>query len=418
MKKRLFVLLSVSTFVLSFCTMPAPSPNGTATAFVPIPADTATATVEIPTVTLTPTTTPNPEPSQTPTTAAQQQFLAYSQNDQLLVTDVTGGVKGGTTQYTTAGESDKVMDIVWSPSGEFVAFTSYAKPDPHIFYIYALGESSPTDLGIGSTPAWSPDSKSVAYVGGIYPDNNIWITTVDNPAPRQLTFETNHAWGKPAFTPDGQSLIVTTADRMNMGAQGNTSFTLESLTLDGSGTHAPLPGAGSIDGVRLPYDLQFSPDGQKLSFSTSYHLSACASPGAYYVSNPDGSNLQAFISPSLRSAVDESKEIYAVGFSYAWVPTSDALVIFGDVVNCDFSSADSGKSVAGPQMSIVGLDGTERLIIPGFFWGMSMDRTGAWIAASHRKNIEDQEPAVEIYSAQNGQLALSLGTGLYPVFQP
>jgi hypothetical protein len=418
MKKKLFFLLSVSTLLLSFCTMPAPSPNGTATPFIPAPIDTATVTVEIPTTTFTPTVAPIPEPSQTPSAAAQQQFIAYAQNEQLAVTDVTGGVQGGTTQYTLAGESDKVMDIVWSPSGEFVAFTSYAKPDPHVFYIYALGDSSPTDLGPGSAPTWSPDSKSVAYVGGTYPNNNIWVTTIDNPAPRQLSFESNHAWGKPAFTPDGQSLVVTTADRMNMGAQGNTSFTLESLALDGSGTHTPLPGAGSLDGVRLPYDLQFSPDGQKLSFSTSYHLSACASPGAYYVANPDGSNLQAFISPSLRSAVDENKQIYAVGFTYAWVPASDALVIFGDVVNCDFSSPDSGKSVAGPQMSIVGLDGTERLVIPGFFWGVSMDRTGTWIAASHLKDFQDQQPTVDIYSAQTGQLALSLGMGRYPVFQP
>ncbi len=153
------------------------------------------------------------------------------------------------------GENDQVSDIVWSPSGEFVAFVSTAKGDPHVFYIYALGESSPTDLGPGSSPAWSPDSKSIAYIGGTYPNDSIWITTIDNPAPRQLTFETNYAWGRPAFTPDGQSLVIAGTDRNNMGAQGNTTFTLESLALDGSGTHTPLPAATPFEGGRLPYDL-------------------------------------------------------------------------------------------------------------------------------------------------------------------
>ena len=224
--------------------------------------------------------------------ASGQQFLAYISNGQLLVTDVTNSVQGGTTQYTVAGESDQVMDLVWSPSGEFVAFVAAPHGDAHIFYIFALGQSSPTDLGPGSAPAWSPDSTSLAYVGGTYPDNNIWITTIENPAPHQLTSETNYAWGRPAFTPDGQSLVVAGADRNNMGAQGNTNFTLEYLELDGSGTRTPIPGAALMEGVRLPYDLRFSPNGTSLAFSTSSHISACAAPGAYYVINANSTALR------------------------------------------------------------------------------------------------------------------------------
>jgi Tol biopolymer transport system component len=167
-----------------------------------------------------------------------------------------------------------VTDLVWSPSGEFVAFVSAAQGDPHLFYVFALGASSPIDLGIGSAPAWSPDSQSIAYIGRTYPDDSIWITTIDNLVPRQLTFETNYAWGRPTFTPDGLALVVAGADRNNMGAQGNTTFTLESLALDGSGTRTPLPAATPIDGGRLPYDMHFSPDGTRLAFSTSMHFSA------------------------------------------------------------------------------------------------------------------------------------------------
>lgn len=384
----------------------------TATALVPIPT---------PTTTLVPEPIPPQEASPTPAEAPQSalQFLAYIQNGQLLVTDVTGGVKGGTTQYTMTGESDKVTDLVWSPSGEFVAFVSAATGDPHVFYIFALGQSSPTDLGPGSAPAWSPDSQSIAYIGGSYPDDNIWITTIDNPTPRPLTSETNYAWGRPAFAPDGQSLVVAGTNRNNMGAPGNTKFILESLALDGSGTRTSLPGATPYDGGRLPYDLRFSPDGTRLAFSTSFHLSACAAPGAYYISNPDGSNRQEVVSPSLKSAIDTNQERYHVGLSYAWTPSSDAIIALGNVVDCNLSSPTQGQVIAGPQMSIIRLDGSEGLIIPGFFYGMSMDRTGTLIAAAHFQNgFQDLNPIVEIYSAQTGQLVLPLGPGSNPQFQP
>jgi dipeptidyl aminopeptidase/acylaminoacyl peptidase len=346
------------------------------------------------------------------------QFMAYVRDGQLLVTDVTYGVVGGTTQYTAAGQGDQVQQLVWSPSGEFVAFVSPVQGIEHLFYIFAEGASTPTDLGPGSSPSWSPDSQSIAYIGGTYPDDNIWLTTIENPSARQLSFETSHAWGRPVFMPDGQALIVSTTDRNNMGAQGNTSFTLEQLALDGSGIRVPLPAATPIDGGRLPYDLQFSPDGTRLAFSTSMHYSACASPGAYYVSDPQGGNRQELVSPSLMTSVDPPKERYHVGLSYAWSRASDALVATGTVIDCKFDSPTMGQVVAGPQLSILRLDGSEGTVFPGMFYSPSVDRSGTLIAAAHYIELGDSNPNVEIYSAQTGQLVLTLGPGHSPQFQP
>lgn len=136
------------------------------------------------------------------------------------------------------------------------------------------------------------------------------------------------------------------------------------------------------------------------------------------MSNFDGSNRQELISPSLKGAIDPSKEYYHVGLSYAWSPASDALVVPGNVVDCDLNSPTVGQSIAGPQMSILGLDGNERLVIPGLFYGLSMDRTGTYIAAAHFKDNQDLNPIVEIYSTQTGQLGLTLGPGRNPQFQP
>ncbi|RPJ23250.1 MAG: hypothetical protein EHM33_21465 [Chloroflexi bacterium] len=426
---RKILLLCASVMLAAACVPVTPGVNATATqdALNNSATQTAAATplpsMPPPTATLPNEPTPTEQVSPMPTqpSGTGQQFLAYESNGQLLVTDVTNGVQGGTTQYTITGESDQISDIVWSPSGEFVAFVSAATGEPHIFYIYALGQSSPTDLGPGSAPAWSPDNQSIAYIGGTFPDDSIWLTTIDNPAPRQLTFETNYAWGGPVFSPDGQSLVVAGTDRFNMGAQGNTTFTLETLALDGSGTRTPLPGATSFEGARLPYDLSFSPDGARLAFSTSFHLSACASPGAYYVSNADGSNRQEIVSPSLKAVIDPNQEHYHVGLSYAWNPAGNALVALGNVVDCNPNSPTMGQVLAGPQMSIIGVpEGQgEWTIIPGFFYGISMDRSGSLIAAAHFEDgFQDLEPTVELYSAQAGQLVLTLGPGSNPQFQP
>jgi hypothetical protein len=105
--------------------------------------------------------------------------------------------------------------------------------------------------------------------------------------------------------------------------------------------------------------------------------------------------------------------------SYAWSPAGDAILALGNVVDCNLNSPNMGQVIAGPQMSIIGLDGGERLLIPGFFYGLSMDRTGTWIAAAHfQDGFQDLNPDIEVYSAQNGELVLPLGPGSNPQFQP
>jgi hypothetical protein len=174
-----------------------------------------------------------------------------------------------------------------------------------------------------------------------------------------------------------------------------------------------------MEGVRVPEDLRFSPNGASLAFSTSSHISACAAPGAYYVINGSSTAPQELVSPSLKSVIDPSNERYNSGLSYAWTSASDGLIALGNVLDCAATSPTLGQIIAGPQMSILGLDGSERLIIPGYFYGISMDRTGNLIAAAHfQGGFQDLNPNVEIYSAQTGQLILPLGPGGNPQFQP
>src|SRR5215207_4192906 len=300
--RALLLLLPLLTVLACSTLSPAtptinPTPGASDTAVAdpsetPLTTGDVTATTEGPSVTETatgePTTEPSVEPAvtDTPLAPVDQTYLAYIRAGQLLVANVTGDVAGGTTQYTSAGIDDAVYDMVWSPSGEFIAFASFATGLSHVFVVYAEGAGTPVDLGPGSAPNWSLDSLEIVYIK----DDNIWITPIDSPAPRQLSFETNWGWGRPTFLPDASALMVTGTSRDNMGAQGNTQFVPQILSLDGAGTLSPLAAFTTPAEGRLPLDLRFSPDNTMFAFSSSFHLSACAGFSDYYVANADGSN--------------------------------------------------------------------------------------------------------------------------------
>jgi len=380
-----------------------PAPPATTEAAAPA---TATATLEAPTDTVAaPTITDTPEPP-------ALQFIAYlDASRQLLVTNVTGGVLGGTTQYSRADVEGEVLEFVWSPSGEYIAFVGIIAGDPHIFVVYAVGAGTPVDLGFGANLAWSPDSTRLAF----YTEFNLWQIPIAGGLPRQqLTFNGSEwAWGRPVYTPFGEALLAGGALFADMGAQGNTSYWLYTVPMDASGTLTPLPGlAAQIEG-RLPQDLRYSPNGALLAFSTSLHYSACASKAEYFVMNADGNDRRGLISPALITRASDAAEIYFLGFDLAWTAAGDGLLQSGLVRNCgDFS----GDLVGDPQMSIVSLTGAESSVIIGQFDSLSFDRTGTLIAAVARPD-NAAAGEVRLYDL-SGNVVLTVGPGERAAMQP
>jgi dipeptidyl aminopeptidase/acylaminoacyl peptidase len=415
--KSLRVLI-VALWALTACTLLGGEPVAT---LVPTLVIEPSPTPQTPPSTPTPiteTATIVPVSEATPTSAGGPQFIAYVQNEQLLVANVTGGTNNGATQYTLAGVDDKVIDLAWSPSGEFVAFVSGAKEgEARLFVVYAVGAGTPVDLGPGVSPAWSPDSRTLAFMSTNYPDNNIWITTLENPERRQLTFEREFNWGRPAFTPDGNALIVVGQSFFETGATGNTHFALERLALDGSGARERLPGTRGIEGYQLPFDLRFSPDGQRVAFSANAHISACAAQGAAFIGNADGTGIADYYIASLRQAEQPEQERYYVTNDYAWLPDSSGVLISAQVRDCSLGAAEPGAAVAGPQLTVVKLDGAEGLTIPGQFAFLSVDRAGQMVAASRYESF-DAPGRVHVYSLTDGKLLLDLGEGMWPQLQP
>ncbi|MGQ0600448.1 MAG: TolB family protein, partial [Anaerolineales bacterium] len=368
----------VATLVPTLEVGPSPTPQTPPNTPYPI-AETAT---------VAPTAAPSATIAPSPTAPGQPQFIAYVQNDQLLVTDVTGGVKGGTTQYTLPGVDDKVIDLAWSPSGEFIAFVSGAtQGEARLFVVYAVGAGTPIDLGPGVSPAWSPDSHTLAFMSTNYPDNNLWVTPIENPERRQLTFEKEFNWGRPVFTPDGSALIVVGQSFFETGATGNTTFALERLALDGSGARERLPDTREIGGYQLPFDLRFSPDSQRIAFSTNAHISACAAQGAAFIGNADGSSIADYYIATLQQAEEPGQERYYLTSDYAWLPDSNGVLISAQVRDCGLGAAEPGQAIAGPQLTVVKLDGMEGLTIPGQFASLSADRAGQLVAATRYESF-------------------------------
>lgn len=348
-----------------------------------------------------------PTPAATPTAAPVH--LAWANTTSLNITDLQSGRVAQNHQYELSG-TDGVGDLAWSPQGDHLAYAS-GGTDPQLYALTVPGGSAPIPLGPGFAPAWSPDGNHLL----LERDGNLWLLDLTTQASQQLTVESHWQWGNAVFAPDGQSVIVAGAPTDEMGAQGNVLFYLYSVPLDGSGALRQLPAleSGSFFG-RLPYDLQLSPDGQHLAFSTSAHLNACASPTAYYVGDVNGTNWQEAASATVNAALDSAKEIYQEGQGLTWLPDSTAVVLDSFAWDC---SSGSPTQTSGPLLSIVGLDGAERTSWPIDLANLSVDKSGQWLAGLAYP--PDGSPAhIKVYSLANGQPLIDLGEGLAVKFGP
>jgi Tol biopolymer transport system component len=108
----------------------------------------------------------------------------------------------GTPRQLTAGPHDS--NPVMSPDGELIAFSRPVAGARHLFVMTAEGDDgTPRDLGQGSKPDWSPDSRRLVYgQGGSGP---IMVVKVSDPSQKQtLAGVGNEA---PSWSPDGTQIV-------------------------------------------------------------------------------------------------------------------------------------------------------------------------------------------------------------------
>ncbi len=127
----------------------------------------------------------------------------------------------------TSGDFD-ARHPSWSRDGRTILFSSNRTPDADandnrdIWTLdVASGALTPitTDPGADDDPVWSPDGKTIAYVHmprqpAVYATPRLMTVAVGGGAPRDLTGALDrHVAGEPRWAEDGQSVLVTLADR-------------------------------------------------------------------------------------------------------------------------------------------------------------------------------------------------------------
>ncbi len=190
----------------------------------------------------------------------------------------------------------------------------------------------------GSSPAWSPDGKEIAY---IY-EESLYLMNSDGSNKRELATDIMEA---PIWSPSGDYILYT-------GHSPSTLWVL--VRLDANGDNRTILCGGSTE----PHLASWSPDGQKIAFTT-WNGTLCAM-------NTDGTNLHTVTTnvctyETPRWSPDMNRLLFTWGFDY----DRDMYFINSDGSNLICLPIDS-TSETHVQFSI---DGTKVFFRGSYMWG-------------------------------------------------
>ena len=231
--------------------------------------------------------------------------------------------------FTTSEGTRMSVDL--SPDGTWVAFDLLG----HVYRMPVAGGEAEaltqsSGVALNFQPRISPDGKSIAFITDRRGQYNLWVMNADGSDPRPVFTDPNITAVEPAWTPDGNYLVVRRATRGGGGGDGGGGNGLWIYHKDGGtgvqliGAPAGGRGAGggsdgppswptvSRDGRYLYYQVNISVgDGQPLSgaqqikrfeFKTGeiVDISAGVSDGAAAGRNSSGGAAAPEVSPDGR----------------------------------------------------------------------------------------------------------------------
>ena len=245
-------------------------------------------------------------------------------------TDVLVSAQDGSGRASVAGGVADSFDPTWSPDGSRIAFVSSRDANgtgASDVYLVTADGSSLTRLtfdapaGVAkSAPAWSPDGRSIAYLGGTGGTTDVWTVTTAGGQPQRLTTTGGQKIGL-AWRPTGDRLLTT-----QQGSGGPSVVSVD-------------PTTGSETALAAGWGPAWSPDGSRIAFVDP--------AGHATVMNADGSGareLTDLASADPAWSPDGARVVFKAWFSETSLPETR----FGYPIRTDLYSAP-GDASAPPQ---------------------------------------------------------------------
>ncbi len=201
-----------------------------------------------------------------PTWSADGRWVAFYRYDPTGISIYTVPAFGGSEHRLYKGPVNPwVSGLDWSPGGGVLAFTG-GRADSKGTWIslLSLADSttrqltSPSGQEVDSSPAFSPDGSTVAFVRGIRAGavDDLYVLPAAGGAPTRLTFDRTWIDGSPTWTPDGRD-IVFSSTRGGLASLWRVSAA--------GGTPRPVAGVGVV--ATSP---SISPKGNQLVYMQSF----------------------------------------------------------------------------------------------------------------------------------------------------
>ena len=171
-------------------------------------------------------------------------FFRYNDKEKDLAIYVTAALGGSERRLYNVKSHRKVDALDWSMDGKYLAFSDSASPSEasHIFLLSldtleVRPITSPPSGTLGdTTPAFSPDGKSLAFVRDTLDVREIYVLPLSGGSPTQITFDHADIQGV-AWTPESDKLIFASS------RQGPVSLWRISAR-GGTPQRLPIAGAG------------------------------------------------------------------------------------------------------------------------------------------------------------------------------